>query len=121
MVTWQQETQSDMFLAAWVEAGSTEMPTRVQSGYCLPLQESISGLAKRKHSGILLGKEHSEESPVHASGGALAGYSHCHCDKSIICLPGQSEAGEHPGAAPGAEVPCKELLDPNLNWDVSPC
>lgn len=68
MITWQQETQSDMFLAAQVESGSSEMPTRVQSGYCLPLQESISGLARRKHSGILLGKEHSEESPVHASG-----------------------------------------------------
>lgn len=66
MITWQQETQFDVFLAAWVEAGSSEMPTRVQSGYCLPLQESASGLARRKHSGLLLGKEHSEESPGHA-------------------------------------------------------
>lgn len=102
------------FLAAWVEAGSSEIPTRVQSGYCLPLQESISGLARRKHSGILLGK--AEDNPVHVSGGALGRHSPCPCDKSIICLPGQNETGKHPGAAPGTEVPCKELL----YWEPQP-
>lgn len=117
MITWQQETQSDMFLAAQVESGSSEMPTRGQSGYCLPLQESISGLARRKHSR----KRALRRESCARIGGALTGYSPCCCDKSIICLPGQSEAGEHPGAAPSTEVPCKELLDPNLNWDVSPC
>lgn len=98
MITWQQETQSDVFLAAWVEAGSSKMPTRVQSGYCLPLQESVSGLARRKHSGLLLGKEHAEESPGHAGKGGRHTCSSLSLplDKSIVCLPGQSEAGKLP-------------------------